>query len=240
MLPTSGYFKNLNCPYFEIGNCNRVYCHFKHKKSNQNYVPTPVRLLQKQKTSQESVVQEYKPTPLDKLKSLNTNRELKNKEDEINKFDKDKNKDYNSNKQDRKPNLNRQNSSKDNREDEKSNDNVYKNIEFKLNSIFDDDESTDEDINDRKGNYYKALIFNWLLNLNMHFKNFSKIMFHHQLLIISIFSVLQDLLFFFFFLNFCIIKILILNHFLFVSQKRLQNAKRKSINQLIQLITLKN
>ncbi|KOC59362.1 RNA exonuclease 1 like protein [Habropoda laboriosa] len=32
MLPSTGYFKAINCPFYESGTCDRPYCHFKHSK----------------------------------------------------------------------------------------------------------------------------------------------------------------------------------------------------------------
>ncbi|XP_033305425.1 RNA exonuclease 1 homolog isoform X2 [Bombus bifarius] len=32
MLPSTGYFKAINCPFYENGACDRPYCHFKHSK----------------------------------------------------------------------------------------------------------------------------------------------------------------------------------------------------------------
>ena len=32
MFPTSGYFKNILCPYFALSVCERPNCHFKHQK----------------------------------------------------------------------------------------------------------------------------------------------------------------------------------------------------------------
>ncbi|KAK1137594.1 hypothetical protein K0M31_002098 [Melipona bicolor] len=32
MLPSTGYFKAINCPFYESGACDRPYCHFKHAK----------------------------------------------------------------------------------------------------------------------------------------------------------------------------------------------------------------
>ncbi|XP_076237746.1 uncharacterized protein LOC143181256 isoform X2 [Calliopsis andreniformis] len=32
MLPSTGYFKAINCPFYESGSCDRPYCHFKHSK----------------------------------------------------------------------------------------------------------------------------------------------------------------------------------------------------------------
>jgi len=35
MLPGSGYYKALNCPFYEMGFCERPYCHFKHAKKQE-------------------------------------------------------------------------------------------------------------------------------------------------------------------------------------------------------------
>ncbi|KAG7198273.1 hypothetical protein KM043_005676 [Ampulex compressa] len=32
MLPSTGYFKTINCPFYENGSCERPYCHFKHSR----------------------------------------------------------------------------------------------------------------------------------------------------------------------------------------------------------------
>ncbi|CAH2230366.1 RNA exonuclease 1 homolog [Pararge aegeria] len=37
MLPSTGYFKGINCPFYDSGLCERPYCHFRHvKKEPQN------------------------------------------------------------------------------------------------------------------------------------------------------------------------------------------------------------
>ncbi|XP_045517833.1 RNA exonuclease 1 homolog [Pieris brassicae] len=36
MLPSTGYFKGINCPFFDTGLCERPYCHFRHVKREQN------------------------------------------------------------------------------------------------------------------------------------------------------------------------------------------------------------
>ncbi|KAJ8709139.1 hypothetical protein PYW07_008965 [Mythimna separata] len=37
MLPSTGYFKGYNCPFYDTGLCERPYCHFRHvKKESQN------------------------------------------------------------------------------------------------------------------------------------------------------------------------------------------------------------
>ncbi|XP_051157273.1 RNA exonuclease 1 homolog isoform X2 [Leptopilina boulardi] len=34
MLPSTGYFKTINCPFYESGSCDRPYCHFKHARKD--------------------------------------------------------------------------------------------------------------------------------------------------------------------------------------------------------------
>ncbi|XP_063832290.1 RNA exonuclease 1 homolog [Ostrinia nubilalis] len=37
MLPSTGYFKGINCPFYDSGLCERPYCHFRHvRKESQN------------------------------------------------------------------------------------------------------------------------------------------------------------------------------------------------------------
>ncbi|XP_026761411.2 RNA exonuclease 1 homolog [Galleria mellonella] len=39
MLPSTGYFKGINCPFYDSGLCERPYCHFRHvKRESQNTV----------------------------------------------------------------------------------------------------------------------------------------------------------------------------------------------------------
>ncbi|XP_033305424.1 RNA exonuclease 1 homolog isoform X1 [Bombus bifarius] len=40
MLPSTGYFKAINCPFYENGACDRPYCHFKHSKREDVGVTT--------------------------------------------------------------------------------------------------------------------------------------------------------------------------------------------------------
>ena len=35
MLPSTGYFKTMSCPFFEMGFCERPFCHFKHRKKEE-------------------------------------------------------------------------------------------------------------------------------------------------------------------------------------------------------------
>ena len=125
MLPSSGYFSHLPCPHYEKGNCQRVYCHFKHKKVEQivSYVPTPVHLLQKQPKLVQPSGSVYKPTPINRLKQVADKGASKPEPASDN----------------GKAKATKSDSSQ---EDEC----VYKKIESKLSSIFEsNDESTDED-----------------------------------------------------------------------------------------------
>ena len=68
MLPSSGYFKSINCPYFKNGFCCRPHCHYKHEVNQKVvYIPTPMV----------KSIPEYKPTPICKLKKLKTSNSLK-------------------------------------------------------------------------------------------------------------------------------------------------------------------
>ena len=81
MLPSSGYFRSILCPHFESGACDRVYCHFRHKKKVETiaYIPTPISQLRRSFVSQASSssssvsslpssIPQYRPTPLKQLK----------------------------------------------------------------------------------------------------------------------------------------------------------------------------
>lgn len=39
MLPGSGLFRNISCPFYDEDDCTRPFCHFNHalKKSENNY-----------------------------------------------------------------------------------------------------------------------------------------------------------------------------------------------------------
>ncbi|XP_041982688.1 RNA exonuclease 1 homolog [Aricia agestis] len=48
MLPSTGYFKGINCPFYDSGLCERPYCHFRHvKKEPQNESIESGAILQK-------------------------------------------------------------------------------------------------------------------------------------------------------------------------------------------------
>lgn len=63
MLPTTGFFKDIECPFLE-DNCDRPYCHFRHRKKNAESCDSP-----KQEPSTETIaeVPTYNPTPKSQL-----------------------------------------------------------------------------------------------------------------------------------------------------------------------------
>ena len=63
MLPTSGYFKDIVCPFLKTGLCERTHCHYRH---DQRY---EVRASTSKLSSGESIP-DYVPTPVSKLKSI--------------------------------------------------------------------------------------------------------------------------------------------------------------------------
>ncbi|XP_052868702.1 RNA exonuclease 1 homolog [Anopheles cruzii] len=53
MLPATGLFRTINCPFYERDLCTRPYCHFKHAKPEipvPTYNATPTRLLNQSRT----------------------------------------------------------------------------------------------------------------------------------------------------------------------------------------------
>uniref|UniRef100_A0A0C9R8I6 Rexo1_1 protein n=1 Tax=Fopius arisanus TaxID=64838 RepID=A0A0C9R8I6_9HYME len=51
MLPSTGYFKSINCPFYDSGTCDRPYCHFKHLRRDD--VPNPAPSIVGYSTVQE-------------------------------------------------------------------------------------------------------------------------------------------------------------------------------------------
>ncbi|XP_067011222.2 RNA exonuclease 1 homolog [Anabrus simplex] len=49
MLPSAGYFSEIDCPYFDTGGCSRPHCHFKHPKSEPSVSQPPVKQALSQK-----------------------------------------------------------------------------------------------------------------------------------------------------------------------------------------------
>lgn len=58
MLPTTGFFKNIDCPFYE-SSCERPYCHFKHRKKTQE----PTEII----NAVPLEVPTYNPTPKSQL-----------------------------------------------------------------------------------------------------------------------------------------------------------------------------
>ena len=109
MIASSGFFKDIYCPFLKVGLCERAHCHFSHDKPNEHdtgygvssetesepvYIPTPIsKIKSSKKTSDErksgsSRDPVYEPTPISELKKL---KDVKGKE-ERNKSDADENK----------------------------------------------------------------------------------------------------------------------------------------------------
>ncbi|OAD56480.1 RNA exonuclease 1 like protein [Eufriesea mexicana] len=62
MLPSTGYFKAINCPFYESGTCDRPYCHFKHSKREDVGITTEaIESVQNRSTGQ---VEESKPATM--------------------------------------------------------------------------------------------------------------------------------------------------------------------------------
>ncbi|XP_044758915.1 RNA exonuclease 1 homolog [Coccinella septempunctata] len=61
MLPSKGYFNDIECPYLE-NNCGRPYCHFNHRKKQQDDVN---EVALEESSSKE--IPTYKPTPKSEL-----------------------------------------------------------------------------------------------------------------------------------------------------------------------------
>ena len=36
MLPSTGYFRTIQCPFYDMGFCERPFCHFKHREPGEN------------------------------------------------------------------------------------------------------------------------------------------------------------------------------------------------------------
>lgn len=92
MLPSTGYFKAINCPFYHSGSCERPYCHFRHaKKDNQNInnggvfnqlVPTAVKNVLQSSDNTNPTEDKgnltgtnsratYNPTPISELNKIN-------------------------------------------------------------------------------------------------------------------------------------------------------------------------
>ncbi|XP_043599468.1 RNA exonuclease 1 homolog isoform X2 [Bombus pyrosoma] len=52
MLPSTGYFKAINCPFYENGACDRPYCHFKHSKRDVGVTTEAAETVENHSTGQ--------------------------------------------------------------------------------------------------------------------------------------------------------------------------------------------
>lgn len=86
MLPSTGLFRNIPCPYFEEGECVRPFCHFLHgpKKvevSKPTYHATPINTPKSQtdenKTISKKPKLEYLPIPVKKVVATYTPKTIK-------------------------------------------------------------------------------------------------------------------------------------------------------------------
>ncbi|XP_054280201.1 RNA exonuclease 1 homolog isoform X2 [Macrosteles quadrilineatus] len=82
MLPSKGYFRSLNCPYFNNGSCDRPHCHFRHSKkdkfdedSQQQDVDQSTQAFEEASRDSADISWQsastsvsYKPTPIVELK----------------------------------------------------------------------------------------------------------------------------------------------------------------------------
>lgn len=64
MLPTKGYFQDIECPYYD-NNCNRPYCHFRHRKKTQELIEENII-----EEVTEPEIPTYKPTPKSELVNI--------------------------------------------------------------------------------------------------------------------------------------------------------------------------
>ena len=42
MLTNTGYFKTMPCPFFDMGFCERPFCHFKHRRKEDQQPKVPI------------------------------------------------------------------------------------------------------------------------------------------------------------------------------------------------------
>ncbi|KAH1002418.1 hypothetical protein HUJ04_008506 [Dendroctonus ponderosae] len=64
MLPTKGYFQDIECPFFNT-TCGRPYCHFRHKRRPNEDV---------EQETQKTAVPTYKPTPKSELANIHNSK----------------------------------------------------------------------------------------------------------------------------------------------------------------------
>ena len=62
MLPSSGYFRDITCPFLKKGLCERTHCHYRHDQRYEVKASTS-------KLSSDEAVPDYVPTPVSKLRT---------------------------------------------------------------------------------------------------------------------------------------------------------------------------
>ncbi|XP_050301018.1 RNA exonuclease 1 homolog isoform X2 [Anthonomus grandis grandis] len=67
MLPTKGYFQDIECPFYNT-TCGRPYCHFRHKRKPNEIIEEPSQEIAT------NTVPTYKPTPKSELASIHSQR----------------------------------------------------------------------------------------------------------------------------------------------------------------------
>ena len=63
MLPSTGYFKTMSCPFFEMGFCERPACHFKHRKREDPPSSVPCKTEPSPALKDEYMEQPKPPVP---------------------------------------------------------------------------------------------------------------------------------------------------------------------------------
>ncbi|KAJ8924651.1 hypothetical protein NQ315_000802 [Exocentrus adspersus] len=70
MLPTKGYFQDIECPYYD-SSCGRPYCHFRHRKKATETIDEIASEPEKEATAP---VPTYKPTPKSELANIQNSK----------------------------------------------------------------------------------------------------------------------------------------------------------------------
>lgn len=73
MLPTSGYFRDIICPYLKSGLCERPHCHYKHDIRYEVKASKTSTSSVHSKSSLPEVIPDYVPTPVSQLRSSRSN-----------------------------------------------------------------------------------------------------------------------------------------------------------------------
>ncbi|KAJ8687416.1 hypothetical protein QAD02_023210 [Eretmocerus hayati] len=74
MLPSTGYFKAINCPFYENGYCERPYCHFRHARRDGGSISSVVapearQAVQKTKATSSASIASPNPDDIQRLVS---------------------------------------------------------------------------------------------------------------------------------------------------------------------------